>query len=102
MGPNGLAVSRRTVIIGASALLMGCVDGNSGGDGNGTGDGSDDSGEPSADGDNPATGEVEQVGDLTLTLTGQVAADSTPLKVRVVSTARIGSMMRPAATKGSQ
>jgi Raf kinase inhibitor-like YbhB/YbcL family protein len=67
MGSNGVAVPRRTVIIGASALLIGCVDGNSGGDGNGTEDGSDDTGEPSAEGGNPATGEVEQEGNLTLT-----------------------------------
>lgn len=61
------AVTRRTVIIGASVLTVGCVDGDSDAGREGTEDGNDESGEPTSENDNPTTGDITQMGDLTLT-----------------------------------
>ncbi len=67
MGSHG-HIARRTVVVGAGTLTLGCV-----GDPPEEGDGSDDDSEsdatddPSGETDGPATGEVEQMGDLTLT-----------------------------------
>ena len=70
---SGDSYARRTVIVGASAITFGCVDGRSDGgqassesDGDGDSDGNV-SNESSDETDDPAIGEVEQMGDLTLT-----------------------------------
>lgn len=60
------AVTRRSVIIGTSLLVAGCVGPDSSVDQTPTDEESGDSGAPSSDSDNPATGETDQVGDLML------------------------------------
>jgi Raf kinase inhibitor-like YbhB/YbcL family protein len=57
------AVTRRSVIVGASLLMGGCLDGDSSG-GPGKADGDQGDGSPS---DKPASGEIDQMGDLALT-----------------------------------
>jgi Raf kinase inhibitor-like YbhB/YbcL family protein len=55
--------TRRALVAGAAALVAGCV-GDNGDGGDGAGDNGDDAATPDS---NPATGEVTQMGDLTLT-----------------------------------
>ncbi|MEF8813204.1 MAG: YbhB/YbcL family Raf kinase inhibitor-like protein [Halovenus sp.] len=62
MGSNGLAVTRRTVIVGAGVLTVGCLGGDDGED-----PAEEDSDEPPSETTNPATGDIDQLGDLTLT-----------------------------------
>lgn len=64
MRASGLTVTRRTVIVGAGILTVGCLGDD---DGDATGDRNEDSGGQSSNTDNPATGEVDETGDLRLT-----------------------------------
>ena len=64
-GRSGHPVTRRTTLAGACLLLAGCAGGD-GGAGDGATGGGDTTGGDATD-DDPATGEVTQMGDLTLT-----------------------------------
>ncbi len=67
MGSNGFAVTRRTVLLGASALTFGCVDSDSNENEEATEDEPDETEEPPSENNNSATGEVTNMGDITLT-----------------------------------
>lgn len=80
MGSNGSPVTRRTVVIGASVLTIGCIDSDSSEGRDATGDESDESGEPPSESDTPATGEIDRRGDLALTSPAFENGDRIPEK----------------------